>query len=98
MTSVWITRQCGCKQGFTVIGSEVREELRPCATHAAQPEYLPPSLPSGRPRLPRRGRRGLTGRPPGTRRTAFVTVARARREPPGPFGRQLGREQQQGRP
>ncbi len=45
MTSVWITRQCGCKQGFTVIGGEVREELRPCAAHAAQPEYRSPSPP-----------------------------------------------------
>ena len=45
MTSVWITRQCGCKQGFTVIGGEVREELRPCAAHAAQPEYRTPSPP-----------------------------------------------------
>jgi len=45
MTSVRITRQCGCKQTFTIIGGEVREEVQPCKTHASEPEVLSPSPP-----------------------------------------------------
>ena len=45
MTSVSVTRQCGCKQTFTMVGSEVREEIRPCNTHKSAPEYLSPSPP-----------------------------------------------------
>jgi len=45
MTSVRITRQCGCKQTFTVIGGEVREDIQPCKTHKATPELLSPSPP-----------------------------------------------------
>ena len=45
MTSVRITRQCGCKQIFTIIGGEVREEVQPCKTHTGAPEVLSPSPP-----------------------------------------------------
>lgn len=45
MTTVRITRQCGCKQTFTVVGGEVREEIQPCKTHRAAPEVLSPSPP-----------------------------------------------------
>lgn len=45
MTTVRITRQCGCRQAFTVVGGEVREEIQPCKAHAAAPEVLSPSPP-----------------------------------------------------
>ena len=45
MTSVRITRQCGCEQTFTVIGGEVREEIWPCAARTSATEYLSPSAP-----------------------------------------------------
>ncbi len=45
MTSVRITRQCGCKQTFAVIGGEVREEIMLCKTHKGTPEHLSPSPP-----------------------------------------------------
>ena len=45
MTGVRIARKCGCKQTFTVVGGEVREEIQPCKTHAAVPEVLSPSPP-----------------------------------------------------
>jgi hypothetical protein len=45
MTSVRITRKCGCKQTFMVIGGEVREEVQPCGTHREMPEVLTPSPP-----------------------------------------------------
>ena len=45
MTSVRITRKGGCKQTFTVIGGEVREEVQACNIHKAAPEILSPSPP-----------------------------------------------------
>jgi hypothetical protein len=45
MSTVRITRQCGCKQTFTVVGGEVREEVQPCKTHKGAPEVLSPSPP-----------------------------------------------------
>ncbi len=45
MTSVRITRECGCKQTFTVIGGEVREEIQTCATHTPAAEYAVPCRP-----------------------------------------------------
>ena len=45
MTSVRITRACGCKQTFMVIGADVREEIKPCEAHKSTPEYLSPSPP-----------------------------------------------------
>ena len=45
MTGARITRKCGCKQTFTVVGGEVREEIQPCATHKSAPEILSPSPP-----------------------------------------------------
>lgn len=45
MISVRVVRRCGCKQTFTMVGGDVREEIRPCEAHKEDPDVLSPSPP-----------------------------------------------------